>query len=831
MAPTAGRGLLEHKHFERQMGCTGGFLNLFDRHQILARKRLPPPPMVMGSFASPSERSDASSASMKDSLRSASPDFHSPPWSHHLPHHEVKDDSSRAPLKPRDARHLSRDGESKIRGREALSAASVGEQYEASETAEEIDRKRRSPSVVARLMGLDALPVSPVEEGGGESGWTELRRSGSECRVSREASSYRFLDGEMFPKRSPLETDRVSVDEWIRMANLGDIRFPEARKPKFQAKTSRLPPLQTKSFFDADEFFPEPKKRGYLPIQLEKQHLIRGMDEASNLEKLKQILEALQLKGLLHSKPSGHQINGRRDRYARFSDYSPIVVIEPVPSPHMPPSTEPRQQVTFKSIPGRRNHVEEAVIPSLRQNRRVNQNPSSCNGTKDRAPSSSAKRRVSNVVDSAKSLPPRPRTSTSIPPKKPPHRVGTIPTSGRPHSNRRQKQEATSKPRINSPEENANATAATTTLDVEKSWAEDYRAGRQLLERCDQLLNSIAAFTAAEQVAVAVDPVANAATELQPSPVSVLEVTSPPRSPLTKRSIDFEGEQLPDREEEVVASNDGDDRPAKQEEQEEGGQGDEDDDDDDYVYVAQVLRASDNHGDGGTDVYALLEKRRSAVESVPFHRRLLFDAVAEILDKKSCSSHPPWESFVRPGSLSAASRNAAGPMLPEVWSELRRAREPVSADDVNVVTCLAARRDLEQDDRDTWARPAAEVAEAAIQIERLIFKDLLDGAILHFTDTCPPHDAKPSKSNACGSQKPAECHLNDKDGGTKHMESSEALADSRRGGLGWGVGSDDQIPTRRSSYPNGRMRIGGKSDSVESDFRSIQSNPIQSENP
>ncbi|XP_074582134.1 uncharacterized protein LOC141838526 [Curcuma longa] len=672
---------------------------------------------------------------MKGSFRSASPDFHSPPRSHHLPHLEVKDDSSRAPLKPRDARYLSHDGESK-KTWSAARVASPGEQYYASEAAEEIDRKRRSPSVVARLMGLDALPVSPVEEGGGESGWTELRRSASECRVSREAPSYRFLDGEMFPKRSPLETDRVSVDEWIRMANLGDIRVPEDRKPKFQAKTSRLPPLQRKSFFDADEFFPEPKKRGLLPIQLEKRHLIRGMDEASrDLETLKQILEALQLKGLLHSKPSGHQINGRRDRYARFSDYSPIVVIEPVPSPHMPPSTEPRQQVTFKSIAGRRNHVEEAVLPSLRQNRRVNQNPSSCNGTKDRAPSSSAKRRISNVVDSAKSLPPRPRTSTSIPPKAPPHRVGTIQTSGRPHSNRRQKQEATPKPRINSPEEeNANATATTTTLDVEKSWAEDHRAGRQLLERCDQLLNSIAAFTAAEQVAVVVDPVTNAATERQPSPVSVLEVTSPPRSPLMKRSIDFEGEQLPDCEEEVVASNDGD-GPAKQEDQEEGGQEDEDkdendDDDDDYVYVAQVLRASD-----------------SAVKSVPLHRRLLFDAVAEILDKKRCSSHPPWESFVRPGSLSSASWNAAGPMLPEVWAELRRAREPVSADDVNVVTCLAARRDLEQDDRDTWARPAAEVAEAAIQIERLIFKDLLDGAIRDFADACPPQDAKPSKSN------------------------------------------------------------------------------------
>lgn len=45
MASGAGRGLVDRKHFERQMGCMAGFLNLFDRHQILARKRLPPAPV------------------------------------------------------------------------------------------------------------------------------------------------------------------------------------------------------------------------------------------------------------------------------------------------------------------------------------------------------------------------------------------------------------------------------------------------------------------------------------------------------------------------------------------------------------------------------------------------------------------------------------------------------------------------------------------------------------------------------------------------------------------------------------------------------------------
>ena len=62
---------------------------------------------------------------------------------------------------------------------------------------------------------------------------------------------------------------------------------------------------------------------------------------------------------------------------------------------------------------------------------------------------------------------------------------------------------------------------------------EEYKEGRTLLERCDKLLHSIAEMTAT--------------TELQPSPVSVLdssfykEESSP--SPVLKRSIDIKGKR------------------------------------------------------------------------------------------------------------------------------------------------------------------------------------------------------------------------------------------------------------------------------------------------
>lgn len=61
---------------------------------------------------------------------------------------------------------------------------------------------------------------------------------------------------------------------------------------------------------------------------------------------------------------------------------------------------------------------------------------------------------------------------------------------------------------------------------------EDYGEGRSLLERCDKLLHSIAEITA---------------TELQPSPVSVLDSSfykdesSSPSPVMKRRNIEFQG--------------------------------------------------------------------------------------------------------------------------------------------------------------------------------------------------------------------------------------------------------------------------------------------------
>ncbi|KAJ8483760.1 hypothetical protein OPV22_016245 [Ensete ventricosum] len=713
MTSGRGRGLADRCHLERQMGCMAGLLHLFDRHQVLARKRLPPPP-VAGS-TSPSERPDASSAAML------------------VKENEVKDGVRT--LSKRSRAMVVAKG--KLRPREIRAAAPVASSCDGSDTSEAVDESewlRRSPSVVARLMGLDALPD--------ESDRAELRRSTSESHVPRDPAYIRFLDGSSFSKSSPVEAAPVSADEFIRMTNLGQLNVPVAEKTKSPARTPFLPPLQKKSFFDAGDFYPEPKRWGLLPIEFGKQRLTRVMDEAGrDLDTLKQILEALQLKGLLHSNPLYRHINGRRDHFLNHHYDSPIVVIEPAPRPLRRPSSEPRSPLPPpRPAAIRGNPAGAAATPPVRRNRKADQGPNGNNERINRGPSSPAKQRSSNVPESGKSRPSRRRISAL---KTPPNQVGQSPINRRLPPSRRTKQEVSTKQRIGSRAEvDAAASIANSPLGFERSWAADYRAGRQLLDRCDRLLHSITAFTAEDQVATVAVQVA-AAAEQQPSPVSVLnspilgEETSP-RSPVSKRSIDFKGDQPAECNEDAVAS-DGGDGPETQAEEEVVV----DDDDDDYEYVVEILRLTHSHGDT-TDVYAFVEKARSdASKSLRLRRRLVLDAVAEILDRKRGGSPPLWESFVRPGFLSVAvaAPNSAALLLTEVWSELRQAREQASAADLSDVTSWAVGRDLAAENLESWARPAAEVADAVIQIERQIFKDLVSGAISDLADAKPRHKA------------------------------------------------------------------------------------------
>ena len=149
--------------------------------------------------------------------------------------------------------------------------------------------------------------------------------------------------------------------------------------------------------------------------------------------------------------------------------------------------------------------------------------------------------------------------------------------------------------------------------------------------------------------------------------------------------------------------------------------------DHDYAYVCDVLRASERYGDASDAAYAALEngrcRRRGGPARYPsktarLHRRLVFDAVAEILDRKHHVS--PWDVFAR------GDGEEGEKALPRVWAEFQRLREQVAAaDDHEGTACGAVRNDLAAARPDGWVRPAAEMSDVALEIERLIFKDLV----------------------------------------------------------------------------------------------------------
>lgn len=260
------------------------------------------------------------------------------------------------------------------------------------------------------------------------------------------------------------------------------------------------------------------------------------------------------------------------------------------------------------------------------------------------------------------------------------------------------------------------------------------------LERCGKLLTTIHALTGGDPAALSSDQ--------QPSPVSVLDAAafladedSPSSSSGgSKRVIDFNIVRSPRTTTHPAAAT--------------VSEGPEEDDewavgpwptaegcaDPDHAYVAELVRlflTRRRTPRDPEDVYQLAEQRLRAAgggdEDACGHRRLLCGAVAEALDRHraACAWDPA--AWLRGAELVA-----------HVWAEVRRARELVPlaagqvAEDLNDVTCSAIRRDLAAADDGSWAastrRPGAEVADAVLQIERLVFKDLVADTIRELAD-------------------------------------------------------------------------------------------------
>lgn len=720
-------------------GCMAGFLHLFDRPQILSGKRLyHQPRRLLSSSSGSATPSEMSMPLERGSERAtplpSSPDMTPPAAprpSLQLPPLDFKDRgggggpaaaSWRLPRLSLDSRAVV-DARGKLRPRDIRTSSPAGAAPPSPGIGGD---ERRSPSVVARLMGLDALPHGAGDEEDDGASQNEhvppsgggLRRSASE-RVSsgtRDPARFRFVDPSFFEKPAlppvhlpqPAQSQRPTTAEAAALQRRSSQDMPVAHH--------RAAALQRRSsHFDAREVFPEPAKaaasggagQGEIALygEIERRLRKRGIAEpARDLETLKQILEALQLKGLLHHHAT---TNPPPSISARSHLPPPIVVMRPSSRPPQPP-------LARTSSPTRRLRVD---VDNARRPRSPDRAASPA-----RSPASPARRGPQS---------PQRRISPAQSPKQ--QQLLKKPSNAELHGVRSRiaRRAAHNAATLSPPEDDGSTTfsdggsSSSLSASASSRWDFEQRArldvdpsaDRGLLERCGKLLSSIQAFTSA----------GDAAADQQPSPVSVLDAAAfladedSPSSSGSKRGIHFRAAPRP--------------RPVAacepEEEDEEwvpeaawlsGPEGSASDDPD-YAYVAQVVRLLlSSHSKGQDDVYAMVEKRCQRGGDTWQHRRLLCGAAAEALDR--------WRA-AHPSDPVAWLRGAE--LVKHVWAEVQRAMEPPApAEDLNDLTRGAILRDLAAPDR-RWT-PAAEAADAVLQIERLLFKDLVADTIRELAD-------------------------------------------------------------------------------------------------
>ena len=145
----------------------------------------------------------------------------------------------------------------------------------------------------------------------------------------------------------------------------------------------------------------------------------------------------------------------------------------------------------------------------------------------------------------------------------------------------------------------------------------------------------------------------------------------------------------------------------------------------DFIYISDILRAS-NYLPDDSDVFLLLEKQqylkgKDTSKVSRLQRKLIFDTINEILSQKR--QLPPWKL------ISCTSSGSAQASLQQIWSEFQKIRERDSSDDLFEVICGVLRRDLARDAINGWGDSPIEMSEAVLDIERLIFKDLIGETI------------------------------------------------------------------------------------------------------
>ncbi|CAJ1969433.1 unnamed protein product [Sphenostylis stenocarpa] len=668
------------KHIHKQMGCMAGFLQIFDRHQLLTGKRIYSPKRLPPASPESNKPTASPVRSVQSPAREAvqsEPKVSAPA----LPVLEFKEGTRSSWKFSREAPRLSLDSRAMVdaKGTLHLHPREIPSENDG-------DKQRRSTSVIAKLMGLEPLPDSepgPV---------AKLQRSASESRVSRDLPlpQCRFFDPNNLSSRVQVTNVVHENNDAAIHARLGNDRA--ADPPRQRAK---------KSFYDSADFFPEPKHTVSVYGEIERRLRMRGINEPSkDLHTLKHILEALQLKGLLHSnnKPN----------------HSPTVVMKPVRSVNRTGNDSPPPPL--RSSPRRSIRVGG-------EGHRNDQNEGSGRSQSGRAQSSSPNRRRQQHVEPQRkvgvdwrrgSVSVSPVHSPKVSPRRNAGNQQVPCGSPRMRKNVERKEKMLGGAEDESTTVSENSFSTSSYPDTERYRLEEYKEGKDLLDRCDKLLSSIAEITSAN--------------ELQPSPVSVLDSSfykddwcSP--SPMTKRCIDYKDQAAESEDDMWSAALCSSEEAASE--------------DCDFVYVSEILRAC-SYLPEESDVFLLLEKQqclkgKDTSKASTLQRRLIFDTLQEILERNH--QLPPWKAV------------SCGEPRQQIWSEFRRIREreESESEDLFKVICGVLKKDMAEEMG--WGEWAVEMGDVVLDIERLVFKDLVGETIRElalFSPQCNNHNHLPA---------------------------------------------------------------------------------------
>lgn len=689
---------------EKQMGCMAGFFHMFDRHHISTGKKRLPPPVVAPNSPPESERTNQTDAPPSEKEIQAAPV--ELPSKRLLPFasFEFKERGANSYTwkLSKEIPRLSLDSratfDAKLGSLQPLEIQTRGTIHSSrrsdcsedrSETDAE-DKQLRSPSVVARLMGLDLLPqsnASPAKN--------ELRRSASESRIA-----YRLTDADNFKDQSKfaMKNSQSNVKRINAITARTEVTSSrsDSQNNKLMASPWKAAQQQPKSFFNSADFFPEPKRCVSAYNEMEKRLRMRGMDEQfKDLEALKRILEALQFKGLLHSSKISDQ---RNKRSFVLTDDHPIVLMKPSrllinrvgnnSSANLRRSREDPRQGTeiasaFTSVSPRRQRQQLEVEQGRQCQTKVKNSPGR-KESKERVPNSSvgrrspSQRKANEVKEQKRSVSPahspRPNART-----KGSNQLAAIDT---PRNKKQMAKIPVSCPGDESSSISESSVSNFSQTDTERSKWEEHKEGKTLTERCNKLLHSIIEMNVAES---------------QPSPISVLDYKddSASPSPVMKRNIDFKESDEETWSTAAISPTD-------------------ESDDCDFLFFSQILRASSY-----LQQEAELFFYQKLGESGRSNRKLIMDAVSEIASRKE--QLPPWKEDC--WSTLTEEKKA--------WLEFQsmREREATGENDVFEMVCAALRKDLAGDGMIGWKDWHVETAEAVLDMERLIFRDLIGESI------------------------------------------------------------------------------------------------------